>query len=31
MKNIPTELLRTFTTIVDLGGFTLAGALLGRS
>jgi DNA-binding transcriptional LysR family regulator len=31
MKNIPTELLRTFITIVDLGGFTLAGALLGRS
>ncbi|MDC9719162.1 MAG: LysR substrate-binding domain-containing protein [Gammaproteobacteria bacterium] len=31
MKNIPTELLRTFTTIVDLGGFTQAGALLGRS
>jgi DNA-binding transcriptional LysR family regulator len=31
MKNIPTELLRTFITIVDLGGFTLAGAVLGRS
>ena len=31
MKNIPTDLLRTFTTIVDLGGFTRAGALLGRS
>jgi len=31
MKNIPTELLRTFTTIVQLGGFTQAGALLGRS
>ena len=31
MKNIPTELLRTFITIVDLGGFTLAGTVLGRS
>ena len=31
MKNIPTELLRTFVTIVDLGGFTVAGAFLGRS
>lgn len=31
MKNIPTDLLRTFTTIVDLGVFTFAGALLGRS
>lgn len=31
MKNIPTELLRTFVTINDLGGFTSAGELLGRS
>ncbi|QEA38204.1 LysR family transcriptional regulator [Pistricoccus aurantiacus] len=31
MKNIPTELLRTFVTIKDLGGFTSAGILLGRS
>jgi len=31
MKNIPTDLLRTFTTIVDVGGFTQAGELLGRS
>lgn len=31
MKNIPTELLRTFVTIKDLGGFTSAGELLGRS
>ncbi|MCE8021861.1 LysR family transcriptional regulator [Halomonas sp. MCCC 1A11036] len=31
MKNIPTELLRTFVTIRDLGGFTSAGEFLGRS
>ncbi|WP_372740481.1 LysR substrate-binding domain-containing protein [Neptunomonas sp.] len=31
MKNIPMDLLRTFTTINDLGGFTQAGGLLGRS
>lgn len=31
MKNIPTDLLRTFVTIKDLGGFTNAGELLGRS
>jgi len=31
MKNIPMDLLRTFTTINDLGGFTQAGDLLGRS
>ena len=31
MKNIPTDLLRTFITIVDVGGFTQAGELLGRS
>ena len=31
MKNIPTELLRTFVTIVNLGGFTQAGDVLGRS
>ncbi|QOR37251.1 LysR family transcriptional regulator [Billgrantia diversa] len=31
MKNIPTDLLRTFVTIRDLGGFTSAGEFLGRS
>lgn len=31
MTNIPTDLLRTFVTIKDLGGFTSAGELLGRS
>jgi DNA-binding transcriptional LysR family regulator len=31
MKNLPTELLRTFVTIVDNGGFTQAGLILGRS
>ena len=31
MKNIPTDLLRTFVSIADLGGFTPAGELLGRS
>lgn len=31
MKNIPMDLLRTFTAINDLGGFTQAGELLGRS
>lgn len=31
MKNLPMDLLRTFTTINDLGGFTQAGELLGRS
>ncbi len=31
MKNIPTDLLRTFVTIKDLNGFTSAGELLGRS
>ncbi len=31
MKNLPTDLLRTFVTINDLGGFTQAGELLGRS
>ncbi|MEZ5581936.1 MAG: LysR family transcriptional regulator [Candidatus Competibacteraceae bacterium] len=31
MKNLPMDLLRTFVTVVDLGGFTHAGALLGRS
>ncbi|WP_373419413.1 helix-turn-helix domain-containing protein [Salinicola salarius] len=28
---MPTDLLRTFVTIKDLGGFTSAGELLGRS
>ncbi|RTE66250.1 LysR family transcriptional regulator [Amphritea opalescens] len=31
MKNLPMDLLRTFTTINDHGGFTQAGELLGRS
>lgn len=31
MTNIPSDLLRTFVTIKDLGGFTSAGELLGRS
>ncbi len=31
MKNLPTDLLRTFVTVVDQGGFTHAGHLLGRS
>jgi len=31
MKNLPMDLLRTFVTINDLGGFTQAGDLLGRS
>ncbi|WP_375055230.1 LysR substrate-binding domain-containing protein [Zobellella sp. DQSA1] len=31
MKNLPTDLLRTFVTINQLGGFTQAGELLGRS
>jgi DNA-binding transcriptional LysR family regulator len=29
--NLPTELLRTFVTIADLGSFTRAGDKLGRS
>ncbi len=31
MKNLPTDLLRTFITVVDEGGFSSAGGLLGRS
>ncbi|MBR9865625.1 MAG: LysR family transcriptional regulator [Oceanospirillales bacterium] len=31
MKNLPMDLLRTFVTIKDLGGFTQAGEILGRS
>jgi len=31
MTNLPTDLLRTFITVVDSGGFTRAGDLLGRS
>ncbi|TAK90175.1 MAG: LysR family transcriptional regulator [Burkholderiaceae bacterium] len=31
MKNLPTDLLRTFVTVVDEGGFSSAGGLLGRS
>jgi DNA-binding transcriptional LysR family regulator len=30
-SNIPTDLLRTFVTVVDLGGFTRAGEALGRT
>lgn len=29
--NLPTELLRTFVAIIDLGGFTRAGDLVGRT
>ncbi len=29
--NLPTELLRTFVTVIDLGGFTKAGTVLGRT
>lgn len=31
MKNLPMDLLRTFVAIEDLGGFTQAGTVLGRS
>ncbi len=31
MKNLPIDLLRSFVTIAELGGFTQAGELLGRS
>jgi DNA-binding transcriptional LysR family regulator len=31
MKNIPTNVLRSFVTVVDLGGYTQAAELLGRS
>ena len=31
MHNIPMNLLRSFVTVVELGGFTKAGQLLGRS
>ena len=31
MKNLPIDLLRSFVTIAELGGFTHAGELLGRS
>lgn len=31
MKNLPTDLLRTFITVKELGGFTQAGDVLGRS
>lgn len=31
MRNIPTDLLRAFVTVVDLKGFTRAGERLGRS
>ena len=31
MRNIPTDLLRAFITIVDLRGYTRAGEQLGRS
>lgn len=30
-KNIPTDLLRSFVTVVDLGGFTRAAEALGRT
>lgn len=31
MKNMPMEVLRTFVTVAQIGGFTQAGELLGRS
>lgn len=31
MKNIPMDILRTFVTVAQMGGFTIAGELLGRS
>ncbi len=31
MKNLPIEVLRTFVTVAELGSFTQAGDLLGRS
>ncbi len=31
MKNLPTELLRTFLNVAELGGFSKAGSQIGRS
>ena len=31
VKNVPTDLLRSFVTVVDLGGFTKAAEALGRT
>jgi len=31
MKNLPMDVLRSFVTVAELGGFTQAGELLGRS
>ena len=31
ITNLPTDLLRTFIAVVELGGHSKAGALLGRS
>ena len=31
ITNLPTDLLRTFITVVELGGHSKAGAVLGRS
>lgn len=31
MRNLPTELLRTFNVVNEVGGFTQAGEILGRS
>ncbi len=31
MKNLPVDTLRAFVTVVEVGGFTAAGELLGRS
>ena len=31
LTNLPTDLLRTFITVVELGGHSKAGAMLGRS
>ena len=31
MKHLPVDVLRSFVTIVELGGYTQAGDVLGRS
>ena len=31
LTNVPTDLLRTFVTVVDLGSYTRAGEALGRT
>lgn len=31
MRNLPTDVLRAFVTVIEVGGFTQAGEILGRS